>query len=64
MELPIANHEDAMQSVKVSQIQADYIVTRNIRDFTNSPTLATTSGDLLKRIERSYLSSLWGRSLL
>jgi len=49
-ELPVADYEDAIQSVGASRIQADYIVTRNIRDFTNSPTPAVTPGNLLKWI--------------
>jgi len=47
-ELPVADYEDAIQSVGAIRIQADYIVTRNIRDFTNSPTPAITPMDLLK----------------
>ncbi len=47
-ELPVADYEDAIQSVGASRIQADYIVTRNVRDFTNRPTPATTPVDLLK----------------
>ncbi len=47
-ELPVADYEDAIQSVGASRIQADYIVTRNVRDFTNSPTPAITPVDLLK----------------
>ncbi len=47
-ELPVADYEDAIQSVGASRIQADYIVIRNVRDFTNSPTPAITPVDLLK----------------
>lgn len=40
--------EDALQSVCASRIKADYIVTRNIRDFANSSVKAIAPDGLLK----------------
>ena len=43
--------EDALQSACASRIKADYIVTRNIRDFKNSKVTAIKPTELLERIE-------------
>ena len=42
--------EDAVQSATAEQIHADYIVTRNVRDFTRSKVVAFTPTELLMRI--------------
>lgn len=43
--------EDALQSACASRIKADYIITRNIRDFANSKVTAIKPTELLERIE-------------
>lgn len=42
--------EDAVQSVTAERIHADYIVTRNVRDFSKSRVMAFTPPELLARI--------------
>ena len=42
--------EDAVQSAIAEQIDADYIITRNVRDFTKSKVIAFTPTELLARI--------------
>ncbi len=42
--------KDALQSVCVSRIKADYIITRNIRDFANSKVAAIKPTEFLERI--------------
>lgn len=42
--------EDALQSVTAERIHADYIITRNIKDFRNSRVPAYTPAELLARI--------------
>ena len=42
--------EDALQSVCASRIKADYIVTRNIKDFLLSKVTAITPSELIYRI--------------
>jgi predicted nucleic acid-binding protein len=42
--------EDAVQSVTAERIRADYIITRNIRDFADSRVVAYTPSELLARI--------------
>ncbi len=42
--------EDALQSACASRIKADYIITRNIRDFVNSRVAAIKPTELLERI--------------
>ncbi len=48
-ELPFSDYEDAVQSVCAARVRADYIVTRNGKDFKNSPVPAMSPTDLLKR---------------
>jgi len=43
------DYEDALQSVAAAKIKADYIVTRNIKDFINSPVPAITPTEFLKK---------------
>ena len=47
-ELPFSDYEDAIQSVCASRVRADYIVTRNAKDFINSPLPAISPATLLK----------------
>ena len=42
--------EDAVQSVTAERIHADYIITRNVRDFSQSKVMAFTPSELLARI--------------
>ena len=42
--------EDALQSVTAERIHADFIATRNVRDFLQSKVAAFTPGELLTRI--------------
>ena len=44
------NFEDAVQSVTAERIHADYIITRNVRDFSKSRVMAFTPPELLARI--------------
>ena len=43
------DYEDALQMVCASRIKANFIITRNIRDFTVSKVLAITPKELLDR---------------
>lgn len=42
--------EDAVQSATAERVQADYIVTRNVKDFSRSKVIAFTPSELLTRI--------------
>ena len=44
------DYEDALQSVCASRIKASFIITRNIKDFTNSKVAAIKPAELLERI--------------
>lgn len=43
--------EDALQSACASRIKADYIITRNIKDFKNSKVMAIKPTELLERMQ-------------
>ena len=49
-ELNWKDFEDAVQSVTAERIHADYIITRNVRDFSKSRVMAFTPPELLARI--------------
>ena len=49
-ELNWKDFEDAVQSVTAERIHADYIITRNVRDFAQSKVMAFTPSELLARI--------------
>lgn len=49
-ELQWDDFEDALQSVTANRIHADYIITRNVRDFAKSSVMAFTPSELLARI--------------
>ena len=49
-ELNWKDFEDAVQSVTAERIHADYIITRNVRDFKQSKVMAFTPSELLARI--------------
>ena len=44
------DYEDAVQSQQAIRIKADYIVTRNIKDYKNSKIMAIKPTELLERI--------------
>lgn len=45
--------EDCLAAVCAQKIKADYIITRNVKDFRNSPVEAITPKELFERLERS-----------
>ncbi len=49
-ELPFDDYEDTIQSVCAARVRADYIVTRNGKDFTNSPVPAISPTDLINGV--------------
>ena len=49
-ELAFGDYEDAIQSICAARLRADYIVTRNGKDFANSSVPAITPADLLKKL--------------
>lgn len=49
-ELNWYDFEDAVQSVTAERIHADYIITRNVRDFTKSKVTAVTPSELIVQI--------------
>lgn len=48
--LDFKDFEDAIQSVCASRIKADYIITRNIKDFSGSKVTAIKPSELFDRI--------------
>lgn len=51
--LPMQDYEDALQSACARRIKADFIITRNVKDFKNSRTEAITPNELLERLSRA-----------
>lgn len=49
-DLDFKDYEDALQSVCAKRIKADFIITRNTKDFKNSPVKAITPEQLFDRI--------------
>ena len=49
-ELSFDDYEDAIQSVCAARVRADYVVTRNGKDFSNSSIPAISPTELLKKI--------------
>lgn len=47
-DLQFSDYEDALQCVCASSIKVDYIVTRNTKDFSNSPIVAITPNELIQ----------------
>lgn len=47
---PIDDFENALQSVCASRLKADFIVTRNLKDFKNSKVMAIKPSELIERI--------------
>ena len=50
VEMKWKDFEDAVQSATADQVHADYIITRNVRDFTKSKVMAFAPSELLARI--------------
>lgn len=48
--LSFSDYEDAVQSQQAVRIKADYIVTRNIKDYKNSKVMAIKPAELFERI--------------
>lgn len=48
--LDFVDYEDALQSVAAGRIRADYIVTRNVKDYNGSKVMAVKPEELLERI--------------
>lgn len=42
--------EDAVQSVTAERLHADYIITRNVKDFSRSKVAAFTPSELIARL--------------
>lgn len=53
LRLPMRDVEDAFQAAAALAWNADHIVTRNVRDYRNSPVPAITPAGFLKKIRRS-----------
>lgn len=49
-DLPISDYEDAVQSAGASRIKAQYIITRNIKDYGGSKVSAIKPSELLERL--------------
>lgn len=49
-ELKWNDFEDAVQSITAERIHADYIITRNVKDFVKSKVTAFTPSELLARL--------------
>lgn len=49
-DLPFADYEDAVQSVGAARVKAQFIVTRNIKDYANSKIPAIKPSELLERL--------------
>lgn len=48
--LDFNDYEDAVQSVQATRIKADYIVTRNIKDYKDSKVMAIKPAELFERL--------------
>ncbi len=48
--LDFKDYEDAIQSAQANRIKANYIITRNLKDFTNSKVTAIKPSELIDRI--------------
>lgn len=49
-ELNWDDFEDAVQSITAERMHADYIITRNVKDFVKSKVIAFTPSELIARI--------------
>lgn len=48
--LPIRDYEDVLQCICASRIRADFIITRNLKDFQGSKVMAIKPGELIERL--------------
>ena len=48
--LDVKDYEDAVQCICAKRIKANYIVTRNIKDYANSPVAAIKPTELFERL--------------
>ena len=48
--LDFNDYEDAIQSTQARRIKADYIITRNIKDYSKSKIMAIKPSELIERI--------------
>lgn len=48
--LNIEDYEDAIQSAQTSRIKANYIITRNVKDYNNSKISAIKPSELIDRL--------------
>ena len=51
LSMDFSDYEDALQTLSAQNIKADYIITRNIKDFINSPIPAITPENFLQLAE-------------
>lgn len=51
LELDISDYEDALQIICALKLEIDYIITRNLKDFFNSPVPAISPGDFIAILE-------------
>lgn len=49
-ELPMDDFEDALQSICAARLKADFIVTRNLKDFRDSKVMAIKPSELIERM--------------
>ena len=62
VDMQFKDYEDAVQSACAVRIKANYIITRNIRDFTMSRVAAIKPTELLERIElHDFQGDAYGR---
>ena len=53
-EMDFKDYEDALQSACATRIKANYIITRNIKDFANSKVAAIKPSELFDRLEFKF----------
>ena len=53
-DLDFRDFEDALQAICASEVKAQYIVSRNVRDFLNSPIPAITPSEFLALLRQSH----------
>lgn len=56
--LEMTDFEDALQAAAAETCGADFIITRNGRDFVNSPILAISPEEFLRRFSAEYKSRI------
>jgi predicted nucleic acid-binding protein len=51
LELNTSDYEDALQIICAQKSEIDYIITRNLKDFSNSPVPVISPGDFIAMFE-------------